>query len=43
LDKVVTLFSFPEIFSLIALANLNGLVRVKDCDESFDVAIKDFA
>ena len=39
LDKVVTLFSFPEIFSLLASANLNGLVRVKDCDESLDVAL----
>jgi len=39
LDKVVTLFSFPENFSLIGLANLNGLVRVKDCDESLDVAL----
>ena len=29
LDRVVTMFSFPEIFSLIALANLNGLIRVK--------------
>jgi len=28
------------VMSLIALANLNGLVFVKDCDESVDFAIK---
>ena len=36
----VTLFSFPVIFSLIALASLKGLVCVNDCDESSDVALR---
>ena len=40
MDKVVTLFSFPVIFSLIALASLKGLVCVNDCDESSDVALR---
>jgi len=43
LDKVATLFSFPKIPPLIALANLNGPVRAKDCDESLDAAIKHLA
>ena len=36
---MVTLFNFPVIMSLIALANWNGLVFAKDCHESVDFAI----
>ena len=43
LDKVATLLSPPKISSLIAPANLNGPVRVKDRDEPLDAAIKHFA